>query len=51
WFSVDFASTIPLNFMLKHLVSGDELRGAKLIRALRLIRLMKVIRLVKMSTF
>jgi len=51
WFWIDFSSTIPLNLMLSSFVSGDQLRGAKLIRALRLIRLMKVIRLIKMSTF
>ena len=47
WFTIDFVSTVPIDFVIGQLVGGggQTLRALKLVRILRLVRLLKLARL------
>ena len=50
WFTIDFVSTVPIDFVIGQLVGGggQTLRALKLVRILRLVRLLKLARLGKL---
>ena len=53
WFPVDFASTVPVDLIVKIATAGGpatgNLRALKLLRVLRLVKLMKLMRLAKLG--
>ncbi|RHY29591.1 hypothetical protein DYB32_005042 [Aphanomyces invadans] len=52
WFAIDLVSTVPLEFMAKHLypdVASNTLQSAKILRGLKLIRLLKLVRIRKIG--
>ncbi|RHY99120.1 hypothetical protein DYB26_005626, partial [Aphanomyces astaci] len=56
WFGIDLVSTLPLEFIAKHLYpeatassSSNTLQSAKILRGLKLIRLLKLVRIRKIG--
>jgi hyperpolarization activated cyclic nucleotide-gated potassium channel 2 len=54
WFTIDFLSTVPFDYMFRSLVSTTvqrRLKSAKLLKAFRLFRLFKLMRLAFVSQY